>query len=145
MEHNHLPEIAIWEWEYIATKCHNTPGDNDSVSYEINLPYYGGGSPEKWLFWKDKLLKALDDQGFSTGPLRHMFIKGLLTDDTKATFNHATLDIGIWTVDNFNKVLAEMTKHAFPACVFSKLKRCLYIYLITPRSMKLCSFISRLQ
>ena len=33
--------------EYIAIICHNTPGDNDSVSYEINLPYYGGGSPEE--------------------------------------------------------------------------------------------------
>ena len=32
--------------KYIAIKCHNTPGDNDSGSYEINLPYYGGGTPE---------------------------------------------------------------------------------------------------
>ena len=35
--------------EYIAIECHNTPGDNDSRYYEINLPYYGGGSPEEWL------------------------------------------------------------------------------------------------
>ena len=46
--------------KYIAIKCHNTLGDNDSGFYEINLPYYGGGSPEEWLVWKDKLLKALD-------------------------------------------------------------------------------------
>ena len=44
--------------EYITIKCHNTPGDNDSGSYEINLPCYGGGSPEEWLVWKDTLLKA---------------------------------------------------------------------------------------
>ena len=25
--------------EYIAIKCSNTPSDNDSGSYEINLPY----------------------------------------------------------------------------------------------------------
>ena len=35
--------------EYIPIKCHNTPGDNDSGFYEINLPYYGVGSPEEWL------------------------------------------------------------------------------------------------
>ena len=46
--------------EYIAIKCHITPGDNDSGFYEINLPYYGGGSAEEWLVWNDKLLKALD-------------------------------------------------------------------------------------
>ena len=38
----------------IAIKCHNTPGDNHSGSYKINLPYYGGGTLEKWLVWKDK-------------------------------------------------------------------------------------------
>ena len=45
------PERLLWKLlkkgEYIAIKCHNKPGDNDSGSYEINLPYYGGGSPEK--------------------------------------------------------------------------------------------------
>ena len=35
--------------KYIAIKCQNTPGDNDSGYYEISLPYYVGGSPEEWL------------------------------------------------------------------------------------------------
>ena len=39
-----------------------------------------------------------------------MFTKTLLTGDTKATFNQAALDIGMHTVDDFNKVLAEITK-----------------------------------
>ena len=34
----------------------------------IKLTYYGGGSPEEWLVWKDILLKALDDQSISSGP-----------------------------------------------------------------------------
>ena len=63
-------EKVIKKGEYIAIKCHNTPGDNDSGSYEVNLPYYGGGSPDEWLVWKDKLLKALDGQSVSIGPLR---------------------------------------------------------------------------
>ena len=65
-----LRDMVPKEGYYIAIKCHNTPGDNDSGSYEINLPYYGGGSPEEWLFWKDKLLKVVDGQSISTGPLR---------------------------------------------------------------------------
>ena len=35
--------------EYIAIKCHITPGDTDSGSYEINLLFYRGESPEEWL------------------------------------------------------------------------------------------------
>ena len=110
--------------KYIAIKCHNIHGDNDSGSYEINLPYYKGGPPEKWLVRKDKLLKALDVQSISTRPQRYTFTKRFLTGDAKATLNQ--VDIGISNVDNFNKVLAEMTKHAFPAFAFHKQKRYLF-------------------
>ena len=61
-------EKVLKKGEYITIKCHNTTGDNDSGSYQINLSYYRGGSPEEWLVGKDKLLKALDGQGISTGP-----------------------------------------------------------------------------
>ena len=47
-----------------------------------------------------------------------MFTERLLTGDAKAVFNQAALDIGIRTVENFNKVLLEMIKHAFPAYAF---------------------------
>ena len=123
----------------------NTPGDNDSGSYEINLPYLGGGTPEEWLVWKVKLLKALDGQSISRGPQRYTLTERLLTGDAKATFTQAALDIGTCTVDNFNKVIAEMTNHAFPVYAFLDQKRYLHWHLIKPRSMKLHSFISRLQ
>ena len=74
-----------------------------------------------------------------------MFTERLLTGDAKATFNLAALDIGIHTIDKFNKVLLEMTKDAFPGYAFRKQKRYLRRYLATPRSMKLRGFISRLQ
>ena len=111
-------EKVLNKGEYIAIKYLNNPADNDSGSYEINLPYYGGGSPEERLAWKDILLKALDGQSISMGPLWYTFTERLLTGDAKATFNKAALDIGISTVDNLYKVLAEMTKHAFPAYAF---------------------------
>ena len=31
-------EKILKKGEYIAIKCHNTPGDNDTGSYEINPP-----------------------------------------------------------------------------------------------------------
>ena len=66
-------EKVLKKGEYIAIKYHNTPGDYDSGSYEINLPFYGGGTPEEWLVWTEKLLKALDGQSISMGPLRYTF------------------------------------------------------------------------
>ena len=38
-----------------------------------------------------------------------------------------------------------MTKHAFPAYAFREQKRYLRRHLVSPRTIKLCSFISRLQ
>ena len=70
-------ENFLKKGEYIAIECHNTHGDNDSGSYEINFPYYRGGSPEEWLAWKDKLLRALDGQSISMGPLWCMFTECL--------------------------------------------------------------------
>ena len=121
-------------------ECHNTPSDNDSGSYEINLPYYGRETPEEWLVWKDKLLKAVDGQSISLGPLRYMFTERLLTDDAKSTFNQAALDIGIHTVDNFNNYFGNDQTYAF-----YKHKRYLHRHLAKPRSMKLCSLINKFQ
>ena len=42
-----LLEKVLKKGEYKAIKGHNTPGDNDSESYEINLPYFGQGSLEE--------------------------------------------------------------------------------------------------
>ena len=78
-------EKILKKGEYV--KCDNTPDDNDSGSYKINLPNYGGGSPKG----KDKLLKALDHQSISSGLLRYTLIERLLTGDTKATFHQAVM------------------------------------------------------
>ena len=108
-------EKVLKKLEYIAVKCHNTSGDNESRSYEINLPYFGRGSPEEWFGWKDKLLMALDGQSISTG---------------------------LHTVD---KVLAEMTNHAFPAYTFREVRRYIRRHQVKPKSTKLRSFISIFQ
>ena len=84
-------EKVLKKGEYRATKCHATPGNNESRSYEINLSYYGGGTPEEWLVWQDKLLKVLDGQSISTRPYRYICTERHLTGDVKATLKQAAL------------------------------------------------------
>ena len=40
-------EKVLKKGEYILIKCHDTSGDNDLGSYEINLPYDRKGSHEE--------------------------------------------------------------------------------------------------
>ena len=47
------------------------------------------------------------------------YIKDTIRDrlsigDTKTTFKQVALDIGMCAVDNFNKMVMEITKHTFP-------------------------------
>ena len=113
-------EKVLKKGAFIAIKCHNTPGNNESGSHEINLSYNGGGTLEEWLVWKDKLIKTLDGQSIRTGPFRYTCTEWLLRGNAKFTFNQDALDIGIHTVDHFNKVLLEIAKHAFPTYAFQK-------------------------
>ena len=76
-----LNEKVLKKGKYVAIKCHNTSGDNDSGSYDNNLPYYRGGTPEDWLFWKDILHKALYNQSVRRGP------ESASLGDAKATFS----------------------------------------------------------
>ena len=69
--------------EYKAIKYHNTPCDINAGSYEINIPYYGGGSSKEWLLLKDKLPKDHGGQSIDTGPQRCTFTERLLTGDAK--------------------------------------------------------------
>ena len=62
-------------------------------SYEINLPYYGRGKYEEWFVWRDKLIKALDDQNISTGPQRYMFTDRLFIGDAKSTFPRILVNV----------------------------------------------------
>ena len=64
----------------------------------------------------------MDGQTVNTRPLQYMFTERLLTGDARAIFDQAALVTGIHTIDNFNKVLAKLTKHAFPAYAFANRK-----------------------
>ena len=57
---------------------------------------------------------ALHGQYINKGSQLYRFTERLLTDDTKVNIDQAAMDDDIWTVDNFNRELAEITKHAFP-------------------------------
>ena len=89
--------------------CYNTPDDNHSGSYKINLPYYGGWSPEEWLVNKNKVFMALNGQG-----IRYTLTERLLSGEAR---------LSLRTVDNLNKLLAEMITHPFSACSFREQKK----------------------
>ena len=116
----------------------------NSCTDNIKLAYCGGGTPEEWLLWKDKLLQALRGQGISTGLNQYNFTRKLLKDDAKATLNQAALDIDVCDVDNYRKILLEMNKYSFSSHASCKQQSYFCRFIIEHMSMKLCTFIDRL-
>ena len=35
--------------QYLTLKCQNTPGDPESTTYNLQIPYFGSGTAEEWL------------------------------------------------------------------------------------------------
>ena len=49
-------KVELQKGEYLTIKLWSTPDDPDSQTYELSIPYYGSGNPERWL----KFLRDLD-------------------------------------------------------------------------------------
>ena len=130
--------------EYIAFKCHNTPGETTSATYEVHIPYFGSGLPEEWVVLTDQLAKGIHGQDITTAPGRFDFILRLLTGDAKATFEQKARDITSHTVANFDTALKATTKHVFPTHAFRKQKRYLRRYIDKPTDMKVRKFVTRI-
>jgi len=73
--------------EYISPRCFTEPGNPDSPSYTIQLPYFGDGLPEEYLTWRDLLRKALEGQNITDGPGMFNYMKNVMSGDTLAFFN----------------------------------------------------------
>ena len=121
-----LLEKILKKREYLAVSCQDIHGEMDSILFEINLPYYGGISPEEQLVQKDNLLKAFDGQSIGTGSLTLTTLPWILVYILLIKF-------------------MELSQLAFLTNVFHKQKRYLHSsHLTKPQSITLRTFISRL-
>ena len=131
--------------QYVEYKCFSSPGDTDSPAYNIQIPYFGTGTPEEWLMFLDNLDKALVGQHITDGPRRYEFTERLLKGDALATFRLKTLEVGTRTVDHFDEVMARLTEHIFPVHAYREQKRFLRRFLKKPKDWTVREFVTRVQ
>ena len=136
---------VLTKGQYVEYKCFSSPGDTDSPAYNIQIPYFGSGTPEEWLMFLDNLDKALVGQHITDGPGRYEFTERLLQEDTLATFRLKTLEVGTRTVDHFNEVMARLTEHIFPVHAYREQKRFLRRFLKKPKDWTAREFVTRVQ
>ena len=71
-------------------------------------------------------------------------IQRVLKGDAKAEFTQQANLVESCTVGHFTTVMATMTVHIFPVLANQDQKRYIYRYLRKPKTMKVCTFTTRL-
>ena len=130
---------ALKQGEYIAFKCHSTPGETTSPTYEVQTLYSSSGLPEEWIIFTYQLAKGIHGQDITIGPGCFGYILCLLTCNAK------TKDIITpHKVANFDTALQAMAKHIFPTHTYCEQKRYLRRYLKKPTDMKVRKCVTRI-
>ena len=100
--------------EYVVIKCRIRPNDNDSPTFDLPIPYFGTGTPEEFLTWRDNVSKAIKGQDVTDGPGKFAMARRLLKGDALTAFNNASTTNASETANLFNAVIKSLTAHVFP-------------------------------
>ena len=77
-------EKAYAKGSYTTLKLRSNPAEENSLIYEIQVPYFKSGTCEQFL---DKVQAVVVGQNLTTGPQRVAFMRTLLKGDVYTYFN----------------------------------------------------------
>ena len=121
------------------------PGDPDSQTYKIHVPYFGTGTPQELLMFVDQPWKGIIGQKVTVGPVCFQQPERSPKGKCLATFNLKSANFITHTVANFEVILNQMVSHIFPVNMCHKQKRYLHRYVKKPKGLSVCDFISHVQ
>ena len=102
--------------KYQSYKCRTDPTNKDSPTYEIAVPYFGDGNPEKWIQFLRLLKQVFKGQGDSTSPARYVKARQLLVGDTLTSFEShvSSIEGHTETLTTFQGAIMAVAKDVFP-------------------------------
>ena len=135
--------VELQKGEYLSLKLQSTPGDADSQTYELSIPYFSTGTPEQWLKFVRDLNRVLVGQNLTTGPSKYQMARRLLDGDALAKFEERATANGAETNEHFRTTLNEVTTHVFPKKALAYQKRYMRREMRKPRDMKTRAYVAR--
>ena len=131
--------------KYQSYKCRTTPTDKDSPTYEIAVPYFGDGTPEKWIQFLRLLKQVFKGQGDSTGPARFVKARQLLVGNALTSFEShvSSIDGHSETLASFKLAMMAVSQDVFPKRAAQTQKRYLRRYLRKPAEMTTKKYAAR--
>ena len=88
------PELKVLEkGEYHTYKLRSNPGDNDSPTYKLSVPYFSTGTCEEYLKFRTNFDKVCTGQNITTGPGKFTLARRLLEGDALTSFNNKATEL----------------------------------------------------
>ena len=131
--------------QYLTLKCQNTPGDAESTTYNLNIPYFGSGTAEEWLQFVDNLNKGITGQNITDGPGRYGLAEKLLIGEMLTAFRSQTTARGNQTVANFKLVLKDLASYVFKSTDYRDQKIYMRRYMTKPRDLAIRPYVARVR
>ena len=129
--------------DYTVMKCKTDPGNPNSATFDLPIPYFRNERPEVYLKWRNNLKKVIKGQAATDGPTKYLLTRQLLEGDALTVFNLRATARGNETNEHYKFVMADLTQHVFPLKALQTQKRYMRRFLRKPKDTKVRDFVSR--
>ena len=126
-------------------KCQNTPGDADSTTYNLQIPYFGSGTAEEWLQFVDNLNKGIKGQNIRRGDKRYELAEKILIGEMLTAFKTQTDARGDRNQNNFKLVIKDLASYVFKSTDYRDQKTYMRRYMVKPRSLSIRPYVARVR
>ena len=135
------PRVVSKE-DRISFKLYSTPGDTNSITYEIKTYQFDTGSPEEWLEHVKTFRKICKGQNITKGEAAYAMLKRLIKGKTLTDCDRMWVENGFEdTMESVEEMIDKLTEEIFPERALQKQRRGIRRYVRKPAGMKTSSFL----
>ena len=127
----------------MVIKCRSNPTDSISTTYDLSIPIFKDGNPDKFLKWVKNVKRAAKGQNMTTGPTKFALAKRLLDGGALIAFENAGTAVASETNETFKQAIKDVTEHVFPKSAYQKQKSYMRRFLKKPRDLSTKQFVER--
>jgi hypothetical protein len=125
-------------------KLRSEPTKEHSPTYEMQLPYFKGGTCEQFLEFIDKTKAVIVVQNLTTGPQKVAFMRTVLKGNAFAHFAQFFVTAGTEDNATYKESIRSLTTRVFPEFALRTQTQFMSQAMRKPRDMKMRAYVNRM-
>jgi len=137
------PKKPLQNGDFLKLRLLSTPADQESLTYEMQVPYYRSGKLEDWFKFRQNLQQVFLGQRITSGPNQFTMTRRFLSGSPEKVFNRKAAE-GTETVAHLKVCLQEVTKYLLPPNALKKQREYMRNGCFKPEDMSIKDYLSRI-